>query len=383
MLFCLALGAITIALHTPSVYAATTLGFDTQPFIKQAPVPDSFFDVYLNVSDVSGLFGFDVKITWDNSLITYKSEVHTEYLNAIWGPLGDGFDWSLVTAAGSAGSFRYVALSLGDEFSTTGTQILLKLSFDIVNPTTNSMKETPLTFEIHKLSDKQYQEIANTANDGTVQIWGKTPTLTLIPTKTTCHILGETFDVAVSVSNALSVTSLTFDIRYDPTLLDFVSITWNSEWGPGAEDHSVDGTVTGSTSGAAKDNTQTLLTIRLEAAYDYIWRDRNTIPGSNDLTGIIYIETATLGYPSPPSLGYSRSGTGNKITVGSDVTYHWVPIQGDVLLDGEVDLFDLVHVANLYDQDSAEHNLTGYPSNLIDIFDLVVIANNFGYKYTP
>jgi len=318
-------------------------------------------------------------------LITFNSEVHEAYLNTIWGPGGDGVDWSLVNNTGGTGFFRYVALGLkpNNNFTTTGTQTLLKLTFDIVNPTTNSMKETPLHFDINKLSNVGYQEIVHSANDGTVQIWGTTPTLSLNPLIKECRMLNQEFDIAVNVANALSLTSLTFDIRYDAQLLDFVSVTWGV-WGSGLEDHSVDGTFSGSTNGGAQDGTQLLLTIRLKAAFSHIWKDELTIPGwQNILTGNIYIQSATLDYPTPqPDLTYTRGGTGNKINVGSDVTYTWSPIQGDVELDGDVDIFDLRDVSAFYDQTNETWNLTG-ASGLIDIFDLVVIANNFGFTYTP
>ena len=382
MLFFLLASIVTIAIRVQPVFAATTVGFNPPTTVKQNP-PDSFFDVYLEVTDVSGLFGFDFMITWDNSIITYNSEDHVAYLNAIWGT-GEDVTWTVVNATGGAGWFRYVALSLGTEFTTTGTQTLLKLRFNIVAPTTNSMKETSLAFAIHKLSNKIYQELTHTANNGIVQISGKTPTLSLIPTTRTCRKLDEEFDVVVSVSDALSVTSLTFDIQYNAALLDCVSVTWNV-WGPGTEDHSVDGMVTGSASGSAQDGTQTLLTIRFKAAFFHIWKDQLTIVPlwQNILTGFIYIQSATLDYPSPqPVLTYTREAPDNTINVGADVTYTWSPIQGDVDLDGTVDIFDVRDVSIWYDQDNATYNLTG-ASNLIDIFDLVVIANNFGFTYTP
>jgi len=383
MLFFLLAGFITIAIHVPSVSAADPiLSFNPPTTVKQKP-PDSFFDVYLEITDSYRLFGFDIKITWDNSLITYNNGTLEEYLNTIWGPGGSGFDWEIVKAEGGAGYFRYIALSLRDEFNGTGAQNLLKLRLDIVEPSTNSMKETSLHFEIHSLSNKNYQAIVHTANDGTVEIWGKKPTLNLSPTAKTCRKLGEEFDITVSISDALSVTSLTFDMRYDSLLLDCVSVTWNV-WGPGTEDHSVDGTVTGSASGSAQDGTQTLLTIRFKAAYSHIWKDQATIvpPWQNIWTGTIYIQSATLDYPSPqPNLTYTRGGS-TEINVGADVTYTWSPIQGDVDLDGDVDIFDLRYVSAYYDQFNDALNLTG-GTGLIDIFDLVVVANKFGTEYHP
>ena len=381
MLFFLLAGFMTIAIHVPSVSAAPpVLGFNPPTTVKQKP-PDSFFDVFLEITDSYRLFGFDIKITWDNSLITYNNGTLEEYLNTIW---GSGLsEWELVTAEGGVGYFRYVALSLADEFNGTGAQALLKLRFDIVDPSTNSMKETSLHFDIHSLSNKDYQPIVHTANDGTVQIWGKTPTLNLSPTAKTCRKLGEEFDITVSISDALSVTSFTFDIRYDTLLLNYTGVTWGVWAGGSIINDEATGTLTGSTSGGAQDGTKTLLTIRFKAAYSHMWKDQATIvpPWQNILTGTIYIQTATLDYPSPqPDLTYTKGGGSNKINVGADVTYTWSPIQGDVDLDGDVDLFDLRTVSTFYDLVNDTWNLTG-GTGLIDIFDLVVIANNYGFTY--
>ena len=379
MLFFLLASVLTIAVRTSLVYAATELRFNPSTYEEYYTVPDSFFDVFLEIGGVSDLYGFDIKITWDNNLIAYNSETYASYLDTIWG----SGTWEVVTHEAGAGYYRYVALGLDPDTTFTGTGTLLKLNFKVLDPLTNSMKETALAFEIDKLSDKNYQPIAHSAIPGTCQIWGKTPTLNLSPTVKTCQMLNEEFDVSVSISDAASVTSFTFDITYDALLLDCVSVTWNV-WGPGTEDHSVDGTVTGSASGSAQEGTQTLLTIRFKAAYNHIWKDEATIVPTwhNILTGTIFIQSATLDYPSPqPVLTYTK-GSASKINVGADVAYTWSPNQGDVDLDGDVDIFDVRAVSTYYDLINDTLNLTG-GTGLIDIFDLVVVANKFGFDLTP
>jgi hypothetical protein len=196
-------------------------------------------------------------------------------------------------------------------------------------------------------------------------------------------MINEEFQVVVQVSDAASVKSFTFDIRYDALLLDYVSTTWGV-WLSGSITDDGAGKLTGSTNGVAQDGTKTLMTIKFKAAYSHIWKDEATISGwHNIVTGAIYIESATLDYPdSQPDLTYTRGGGSNKITVGTDFTYTWSPIQGDVDNNGMVEITDLRTVSAFYDTTNTTWNLTG-ADGYIDIFDLVVLATNFGFEYTP
>jgi hypothetical protein len=374
MLFVLLAGFAAIAIRVQPVSAAgVVLGFDPPTTVTHDP--ESSFNVGLQITDSYRLFAFDFNITWDNSLITYNSETHETYLNAIWGLN----NWALVRAEGGAGYLRYAAISLRDEFNGTGAQTLLTLRFDIVNPTTNSMKQTSLHFDMHVLANKDVGgSVDHVANDGTVEIWGKKPILSLNPTKTFFRMANETFDVAVEVSDALSVTGFISEIDYNATMLKFISGTVIYGTGTITPDE-VNGKIDVSISGSPSEPT-TLITITFNMSYFHIWKDEHTITGwKNIQTGTIHIQTATLTYPSgQPSLALPTG-----INYGGDVTCTWSPIQGDVKLDGVVDIFDLVKVANLYDKNDATYNLTGAGSDLIDIFDLVVVASNFGYHYYP
>jgi hypothetical protein len=376
MLFLLVAGIISIAAHTSQVYADPILAFNPSTYTEHyTTTTDTFFDVFVEISGVTSLYGFEIKISWDPTLIAFNSESHSTYLDAIW----TASNWyEAINEHGTnstAGYYRLVAVSQGATFD--GTAILLDLNFKVLDPGTNSKKTTALHFETNKLSDKQYQAIPNTPVDGTVNVWGKTPKITFDQTSIECQKI-QTFTITVSISDAIQVTGVQFDIRYSSLLLDVLSVSWGV-WGSGTEDHSIDGTVTGSSSGAPQDGTPTLFTITFNASYAHDWKDTNTVIGyENIVLGSIYLQTATLYYASLDPLAFVHSGSGNTINYGGDVSYTWSPIQGDVNLDGKVNLQDLRDVAFVYDQYDAYYNLTG-ATDLVDIYDLVVVANNFGF----
>jgi len=77
------------------------------------------------------------------------------------------------------------------------------------------------------------------------------------------------------------------------------------------------------------------------------------------------------------------------ITMPADLDITVNLIRGDVGIDGNVDVFDLRLVAIFYDKTQADpewvtcskYDLTGVDL-IIDIFDLVAVATNFGYGGT-
>jgi hypothetical protein len=238
-------------------------------------------------------------------------------------------------------------------------------------------------------------DLTGSANPATIVMTGNfsvtahfalKPGLQVTPSSKTCRVINESFTVAVSVSNAVNVEDFTFEIHYNTTLLDYVSITWNA-WGPGIITlDEGNGILTAYASGTPLNGTQTLITIRFKATFFHIWKGA---PGwVNNLTDTIYFQKANISYPIGPDLRYEKGGI-NQITVGSDFVYTFSSIQGDVNNDGTVDLFDLRAVAYYFGvkqgdpswPDASVYDLDG--SAIIDVFDLRVVAANYGYTYVP
>jgi hypothetical protein len=384
LLLSLCLSVLLIALSMRPVAALPTImHIDPDPVDMTDVDYGTFFNVSVVIQDVTDLFGFDLNITWDNSLITSSHCYYNDTLNAVWG-VDNWFAAMNVTGvtAGGTGWYKLVATSIVSGFTNDpGNDTLFDLEFQVQGPICNSVKETSIHFEVHKLSDSAWQSITHNTDDGKYTITGKTPTLQMDPASITARTYGEVFTIQVNITDAENVIDFVFEILYNATLLDHKSIAWDA-WGSGTHDNSTDGILTGSTSGSAKSGTETLITLEFNATYYHLWKDEIQVAGwTNDLTGKIFFQAANLSYSGAPDLEYEKGTTFDINVDPVEVDYTFSPIRGDINNDGDVDIFDLRAVALYYDEVHDPYDLNG--DGTIDIFDLVIIATNYGFEYSP
>jgi uncharacterized repeat protein (TIGR02543 family) len=342
------------------------------------------FRVNVTIAGVVNLQGFDFNVTWDNALLTLKSVDFTATLNNVWG----SGNWQCAVNESGSGYYKLVALSTKGSFGSTQPTSLCMLLFTVQDPQSNSARQTPIHFDTVKLSDPQGNSITQAAADGTYSIAGWTPTLQMSPTSQTCRMYGENFTTQLGVTDALSLTDFKFEVCYNTTLLTYASITWNA-WGSGTVTvDKVNGIITGTTSGTAVSDNQTLVTIQFTATYHHIWMNESHVLGwQNNQSALIYVQWANMSYATGPDLSYVRGGTQNQISVSPDFNYTFSPIQGDVDNNGVVNVLDMRDVANYFDVKQGDplwslasvYDLNG--DGVIDIFDLVLIGVNFGYIY--
>jgi hypothetical protein len=349
------------------------------PYLTEKIASDigTTFDVNVTVQNVNDLWGFDINVTWDKTLLTIVGVDFTTTLDRVWGT----GNWYFAKNESGVGYYKLVALSTSNSFNSTTATALATLRFRVEDPHSGLIMETALHFDTHKLSNSIWTPITHTAEDGLYRITGAKPILSLNPTTKTCRTYGEAFTIQIDVANAGGADDFRFEIHYNATLLDVAGITWNALGTGTYTADEVNGILTGYTSGSPLSGNVTLLTITFNATYHRLWKDESTIPGwKNIQTGTVYIQLANLSYPTSPDLGYVRGGL-NQISVGPDFAYTFSPIQGDVDNNGVVDVFDIRTIAAYYDTVNPQYNLTG--DSTIDIFDIVVVAANFGYTYKP
>ena len=374
--------ALTIGLTIHSVSAQTTTL--SIPSVAENPSDvGSTFTVPVQISDVTDLFGFDINITWNNALITFVS-LNNASLSTVW--TAGEFDATYQTGAGYV---RYAAVATGKPgYTGAGPQTLFTLTFTIVEAD-NFPLSTYLHFFAVKLSDSNANPISATLSDGTYTMSATTPgiTFTLVnPNASKPYEYGKYIEVQVYATNILS-TLTGYDLRvgYSSEFLSFVQVQPETYV---LETPTVDTSTAGvvhlsvSSGGTFVGNNGLLFTLTFEISfvpsYTTIWRSNST----NQLTATISLNTTT------GSLTFLE-GT---IPIGSvaapaALTISFNLIQGDVECNGQVNILDLATVARLYDQSTTSGPAALYDikidsNNIIDIYDLVEVAANFGY-YKP
>jgi hypothetical protein len=372
-----------------------TLSINPLTTSKPPGAVDSFFDVYLDVDTDTGLFGFDLKVVWnDTTLIDMDnatSWTNTQtLLNTLWG----AGNWYAVMAelggGGGGGYYRVVALSTASP-STTGVHSLINLHFQI-KKSCNFLLHASITIDKNaKLSDINYSPITVTAYyDGLFEITATTPDLELEfvdPTPSKPFEYCKTFSVKVYVSHICAqLTDYIIHISYTSELLKFTGV---SEWGvlggtsDGASvtDDSLAGEVqVQDTGGLVYTGEKGLLfTLAFHVEFDdrdtHIWRvgHPQSLPVQISIQTHIDLELSFVEGLWPISLVQ---------LVNSPISKDVLLIRGDVgPVDGTVTVFDLRTVARYYDlSEPAKYDITN--DSTIDIFDLVAVATHIGYPPT-
>lgn len=209
------------------------------------------------------------------------------------------------------------------------------------------------------------------------------PLIQMNPTSRTCRMYNEIFNVQITISNALNVDDFAFEIHYDTTLLTYVSTTWNA-WGTGTITTAAGGVIIGSTSGSQISGTQTLITIQFKATFFHVWKSG----AINDVSDTIFLQGATVSYPTGPDLRYLR-GSINQVNIGPDFVYTFSPIMGDVDNNGQVNVLDLGPLAFYFGTKNGDANwslASVYDvanSQIIDVFDMRTVASQIPYTYVP
>lgn len=361
------------------------------PSVSKTPsdMPGTF-TVPVQISNVNDLFAFDIKITWDNTLITFLSLDNTP-LNAVW---PQGFFEPLTFVApytpvqSSPGFLRYSAVATGTPGKTSAPPMtLFMITFTIVKAG-NFPYSTSLHFDTVKLSDHNANEIIATGIDGPYSMSATVPDIgfTLVnPHTAKPYESGKYFEVQVYASHITStLTGYDLKVDYTSELLAFYGVHSWGALGTGTADTSTSGVVHVSISGGIPSTGDSVLlfTLTFKVTFDdsigHIWRtlSPHTLAAHVSLDALygdmVFMEGTLYVDGSGPT----------PITLPTAIDLTINLIQGDANCDGQVDVYDLRAVAANYDQPvppgPAKYDLK--TDNTIDIFDLVVVATNFGYN---
>ena len=367
----------------PALYIITT------PVNKSPSDVGTTFTETVTLSQFSHFAGFDINLTWDNSLITLTTVDYTTTLNALWG----SGNWDVVVNQSGSGYYKLAAAALATSASNPKAQALFTLTFQVTT-SSNFPLSTPIHFGLVKLSDDATPTPnaipCVTVTDGLYTISGLQPDLEFNVqewnTKTSTwypisppydFVYGNIFRVEVWVSNISSNSPLTdysVTVNFDPTQAAFINdLNESGIFGTGTVTNTT-GVITVSGNGGGWSGNEGLLfafTFQVEFSYipAHIWKLGQT----NFMTFQISIANATLSFASG-TIGMSG------ITTSSPLSIEVGFIRGDVDCNGVVNLADISDVAYYYGEPASarlEYDLNN--DGVIDIYDIVTIATNYGY----
>jgi hypothetical protein len=140
------------------------------PSVVEETIGDvgTYFNVTVTIEHVTDLFGFDLNMTWDSTLLTLHACYYRETLNGLW---GEG-NWFTARNLNGAGWCQLAALSTKNSFNSTDGQDLFILEFRVESLLGSSAKETTIHFEKHKLSNSKSMSITHVVQDGVYRITG-------------------------------------------------------------------------------------------------------------------------------------------------------------------------------------------------------------------
>jgi hypothetical protein len=403
MLLSLLTGTLVFAVHIRPVAAINEdVELSITPSLKtqDPPInpPESFFDVFLDISGVTGLFGFDLKVTWtDNTLITLVyADTNTSTvarLDEVWGA-GDWFPAKEEWTGGGGGGGYYRLAAVSTKNSYTGTHTLLQLHFKIMR-NCNFLLTTTITIDpSYKLSDSGWQPIpVHAINPGEFRMNPTKPDLEFKIVEPDSHPWEycKTFKVEVYVTHiCANLKDYNLVIEYKTELLTLTGVDWTDgvlgSDGASYTDLPV-GTInvvdTGGTVWSGPRGLLFTLTFHVEFdnRIEHIWR--TSVP-EHHLHAFIKFTDAKLSFD--PEGEILMSG----IDMPADLDVIVNLIQGDVDCNGKVNTFDLRTVAAGYDKTPSDPYWNSPPyywvkydvktDGTIDIYDLVVVAVNYGYN---
>jgi len=358
-----------LSCYTP--YTTTILYIDPPTIDKQAIEESTTFEVEVVIANVTDLYGFDLKLTWKDTLLDLAAVNYEANLDQIWS------NWDDAKNETGAGWYRLVAHET-KENGFTGDAALINLTFHIkYGPCyieENYQLSTLIHFALVKLSDPNSTAICTKVQDAKYTVHAVKPKLEIRPGVIAISKFYETITVQIWLVNASKVYDYAFNITYDTEMLHAVNVEWgdflagpyyHKSWHINETTGVIEISLAETAQAPPAEGDGLLVNITFHHEV-IVWKDCPL--WTNLLNCTIEFDWWKLSVRCPEL----HEIAGDMIDI-SNAEYSYTPIQGDVNSDGQVDGFDLRLVSVYYDQSQPEDydlNCDG----IIDLFDLIYIA---------
>jgi hypothetical protein len=229
---------LTMLILTLILTVNTNLGFSQEtPVVYVDPstvtglLPSQNFTVAVKIANVTNLYGFDIRLQWDPSILDYVSHVakwpvETYPDGVLYSP---GFKLKDEVNT-TAGTYWLSATSLIPAPSFNGTGTFFEITFQV-----KAIGRCLLEIYFHDLADKGAQPINHTVENGFFSNYVPTPaTISVNPSKIIDADLtpSKNFTVGVNLDNVVDLENLEFWLSYNTTILDVANVTVNPIFSP-------------------------------------------------------------------------------------------------------------------------------------------------------
>lgn len=370
----------TEPMNTVAHYLGKPAFFITpQTVIVDAPAECTYFEVNVTAANLVDLYGVDFKVTWNPDYIELV-EVDVE-VDEIWTQYFIGMnEWN-----NTVGWYHLVATSLDgapdDPYGFNGTHKIVKLKFHIIyDPcwiVTDYYVDTPLTLTVISLADSNGQQIYPwNIHGGYYRINAIQPKIEMRPGLVIASEKDYVFTVEIWIVDAVKLHDWQAQIYFDTDHLDIIGLEIDTTFLTGPYEvfmyvksdeygYILIGVLQQQPGETLAYGEGRLATLTFKVHDTIFWTTSYPI-----LHSWIYFDWVTISVKCPNY--YTINPSYLDIV---DCEYKYIPIPGDVNMDGVVNVLDLQLVAadygstTLYDLDEDAD---------VDLFDLVLVAINFG-----
>ncbi len=364
------------AMPHASAAAPVQLFIDPPQIVDQTLVPNTMFNVSVKVANIPadpGVVGIEFNVTWDPTILTGISQqeiiFHQVTPTSQWSNIWALTDDVETNSVAYAYTFQNIAKAkTGGYAPINGSYTVANITLQVVG-----VGKCPLHFYVSKLGDPTGTAIDHDTTDGFFNNIVPPPPpaaalLSLDPAKIVNSglVVGTTFSVSVNITNATNLGGLEFKLGFNVSVLNALSVN--------AGGIPFTGTAT-----------------QIDNSTGFIMFNATSVPSLN-ITGtaaIVQFKVMADGVKNSLLHLYNVTlvdGDGNPLpfntTDGSFTNTKIIP--GDIDSNGIVDIYDAIAAARAFGSTPASPNWNAAADlngdGQIDIFDLIIIGQNFRQK---